>query len=115
MDPELSNPQIGQWYVRQDDGAMFQVTGIDETAGSIEIQYFDGDLDEIEVPDWRQMPLELTEAPEDCSGAIDDVETEDFGYSETGLTPHERQTPALDSYRNAAEAARDTTDADDRD
>lgn len=82
MIPGVYEPQIGQWYVPRDGGKMFQVTGLDEAAHSIEIQYFDGDIDEIEQGDWAALSLELVDEPEDCLGAIDDVEPEDLGYSE---------------------------------
>src|SRR5579883_2549052 len=114
MESEANGPQIGQWYVRNDNGAMFQITGIDETAGSIEIQYFDGDIDEIEAQDWPQMMLEPTEAPEDCSGALDDVEREDLGYSETAIAPHERPA-AFESLRSTTESVEDAAEPDERD
>jgi len=78
----VCKPQIGQWYASRDGGAIFQVTGLDEAGRSIEIQYVDGDIDEIEESDWVVMSLESIEEPEDGPGAIDDVEREDLGYSE---------------------------------
>lgn len=45
-------PRVGQWYSRADKGEMFQVTGRDYRAGTVEIQSFDGDVDEIDVEAW---------------------------------------------------------------
>lgn len=82
MNEQVGAARIGQWYQRLDSGEMFVVTGIDDASGTIEIQAFDGDLDEIEANAWSALPLELAEAPEDESGPLD-VEPEDLGYSET--------------------------------
>jgi hypothetical protein len=82
MNEQVGAAQIGQWYQRSDKGDMFVVTGIDDHSGAIEIQAFDGDLDEIEANLWNALPLELAEAPEDETGPLD-VDPEDLGYSES--------------------------------
>ena len=71
-------PEIGQWYARTDRSELFQVVGRDEQSRTIEIQYFDGDLDEIEAEEWSGLPLERTEPPEEPAAAMDDVEAEDL-------------------------------------
>ena len=38
---------VGQWYLRREVDEILQVIGYDERSGTIEIQTFDGDLDEI--------------------------------------------------------------------
>ncbi|MFM1886792.1 MAG: hypothetical protein RL026_1949 [Pseudomonadota bacterium] len=82
-------PEIGQWYLHRDKGDPFQVVGLDEAAGTIEIQSFDGDVDEIELADWQSMDLETGAAPEDWSGPIDTLEAEDRGSPDDA-------TPQLD-------------------
>lgn len=73
-----ANPNlVGQWYLRRDLGQIFQVTGYDERWGTIEIQTFDGDLDEIEEENWRALPLAPVEAPKDWTGPLDGVELEE--------------------------------------
>ena len=49
MNEQVGAARIGQWYQHLDKGEMFVVTGIDDRSGAIEIQTFDGDLDEIEA------------------------------------------------------------------
>jgi hypothetical protein len=44
-------------YLRRDLHEIFQVTGYEERSGTIEIQTFDGDLDEIEEQNWRALRL----------------------------------------------------------
>jgi hypothetical protein len=72
-------PVIGSWY-RQTGGSSFEIVAIDEDDGTIEIQYFDGTVEELDVEDWESQwdegLLEAGEAPEDFSGSID-VEPEE--------------------------------------
>ena len=37
-------PIVGNWYAHRDKGALFQVVALDEDAGTVEIQEFDGGL-----------------------------------------------------------------------
>lgn len=76
------DPVVGQWYVRHDSGAMFRVVAVDPRGGAIEMQNFDGDLEEIDLDVWRGINLEAVEAPEDWTGPYDDLEPDDLGYTE---------------------------------
>jgi len=75
-------PMIGHWYSRLEKGDLFQVVAVDAPAGTIEIQDFDGGLDEMDVEEWRQMAIEPAAPPEDWSGPVDDVEPDEFGYTD---------------------------------
>lgn len=75
-------PVVGHWYSHLDKGDLFQVVALDEMSGSIEIQEFDGALDEVDLDEWRQMPIEAAEQPEDWSGPVDDVEPDELGYTD---------------------------------
>ena len=79
----MSKPEIGQWYQRLDKGELFQVAGIDEDAGTIELQSFSGDLDEIEADSWDELSPAVAEPPEDWTGPMDDIESDDLGFSDT--------------------------------
>src|SRR5579862_81405 len=72
-------PAIGEWY-RFLDGDEFEVVAIDEDDGTIEVQYFDGTVEELELEDWEAQSangeIEEAEAPEDWTGSVD-VESED--------------------------------------
>jgi hypothetical protein len=72
-------PRIGQWYARRDTREVFQVTGLDERSRTVEVQTSDGNLDEIELKEWRGLPVVLTDPPEDWSEAIDTA-TDDLDY-----------------------------------
>src|SRR5213595_280807 len=74
-------PGIGEWY-RHTGGDSFEVVAFDADDGTIEIQYFDGTVEEMDIEDWEAQwedgALEAAEAPEDWSGSVD-VEATDEG------------------------------------
>jgi uncharacterized protein DUF6763 len=82
---ERVNPEIGQWYLHRDKGEMFRVTAYDETTHTIEIQTFDGDVDEIDEEAWHALPLEHAAEPEDWTGPLDGIEVDDL-RSDTEMT-----------------------------
>jgi len=108
MNTSVGKPRIGQWYRRLDKGEIFQVTARDEGSRSIEIQAFDGELDEIDEESWTALPLELAEPPEDWTGPIDDIEVDDLGYSETEMSRRDWAAP-LEPFKATQEAWQDTT------
>jgi hypothetical protein len=67
-------PGIGDWY-RLNGGSLFEVVALDDDDGTIEIQYFDGTVEEMDIEDWDAQwedgALESAEAPEDWSGSVD--------------------------------------------
>ncbi|GAC1454169.1 MAG: hypothetical protein PVS2B3_10400 [Steroidobacteraceae bacterium] len=75
-------PGIGDWY-RLTGGELFEVVALDEDDGTIEIQYFDGTIEEMDVEDWNDQwddgTLESAEAPEDWSGSVDVEATAEEG------------------------------------
>ncbi|HEX6259503.1 MAG TPA: DUF6763 family protein [Woeseiaceae bacterium] len=85
MSTELA-PVVGNWYRHLDKGQLFCVVALDDEAGIIELQHFDGDIEEVEVAPWYEMTLEPAEAPEDWTGPVDDVERDDLPYTETDMT-----------------------------
>ena len=70
-------PSIGDWY-KNETGAKFEIVAIDEDGGTIEIQFFDGTIEEIDADSWDEQEFSLIEAPEDWSGSLD-IEREDYG------------------------------------
>ena len=69
-----SQPTIGDWY-RLNGGELFEVVAIDDDEGTIDIQYFDGTVAEMDSEDWEAQwddgALEAVEAPEDWTGSVD--------------------------------------------
>ncbi len=80
-------PRIGDWYRTAENGD-FEIVAVDETEQTVEIQYFDGTLEEIDLETWNQLQPVPIEPPEDWSGSLD-IEREDYGVDldgSTGLT-----------------------------
>ncbi|HVC30563.1 MAG TPA: DUF6763 family protein [Steroidobacteraceae bacterium] len=115
MNSGVGHPRIGQWYSRRDKGETFQVTGRDAEARTVQIQTFDGDVDEVDEEAWTTLPLGFSEPPEDWTGPVDDVEMDDLGYSETQMKPLEWEQPLQPLRAQEAEAWEDTTEEPDED
>ena len=71
------NPVAGQWYESLDDEEVFQVLSVDEDAELIELQYEDGDVEEIDYETWQELDLELSQEPEGWSGSDDEEDEEE--------------------------------------
>lgn len=87
-------PIVNQWYRQLDKGFQFQVVAVDEEENTVEIQHFDGDLEEFDFDTWEEMELELIEPPEDWTGGMDDIERDDLGYSETEMREGDWSAPS---------------------
>lgn len=74
--PTDADPIEGNWYQRL-----------------VEIQHFDGDLEEIDFDAWYAMEIEPIEAPEDWTGPMNEVEPDDLGYTETGMKAEDWKEP----------------------
>jgi hypothetical protein len=107
-------PVAGNWYRHLDKGQTFRVVAIDADSAMIEIQYFDGDLEEIDADAWAEMDLEVTEPPEDETGPLGDDATDDGRYSETAMPEHDHREP-LESNRPDSEEWEDETPEDEKD
>jgi hypothetical protein len=70
------SPVVGDWY-RRANGQLFEVVAIDRDDSTIEVQHFDGTLEEFELDAWDEQEFEEAQAPEDWTGSVD-VEPEDY-------------------------------------
>jgi hypothetical protein len=75
-------PEIGVWYIDLQLKQQFEVVAFDDSERTIEIQYVDGEVSEIDLEAWRQLPVELAAAPEDWSASYE-LEREDNPFDET--------------------------------
>jgi len=69
-------PVIGQWFSRP-NGTLFEVVAVDEEGGTVELQQFDGTIDEVDMDSWPDLFLTEVSAPEDWSGSVD-MDPEDY-------------------------------------
>jgi len=96
--PNELDPQIEQWYAHVDKGQRFYVTAIDELDHTIEVQHFDGDIEEFAFDEWRALDIDLSEEPENWSGALDIGERDDLGTEITDTTQRDWNEPQ-DEFR----------------
>ncbi len=91
--PAEIDPIVDNWYYHQDKGQRFYVVAVDEEGGVVEIQHFDGDVEEIDLKEWYEMDIAVGEAPENWSGAVDIGEVDDFGTEVTDTRPSDWSEP----------------------
>jgi len=70
-------PVPGQWYENLEEEEPFRVLSMDEDSELIEIEYLDGDIEEIDLETWHEMDLELTQEPEGWSESREEEEEEE--------------------------------------
>jgi len=70
------SPVVGDWY-RRLNGTLFEVVAVDRDDGTVEVQHFDGTLEEFDLESWEEQDFEEAQAPEDWTGSVD-VEPEDY-------------------------------------
>jgi hypothetical protein len=70
-------PVAGQWYENIDENESFRVLSVDEDSELIEIEYLDGDIEEIDLDTWQELDLDKIDQPEGWSGEDDDEDEED--------------------------------------
>lgn len=70
------SPVVGDWY-RRINGTLFEVVAVDRDDDTVEVQHFDGTLEEFDLESWHEQDFEEAQAPEDWTGSVD-VEPEDY-------------------------------------
>ncbi|MGC1953130.1 MAG: DUF6763 family protein [Gammaproteobacteria bacterium] len=95
---EHYEPSVGDWY-RDAEGRSFEIVAVDEEDGSIEVQYFDGAVEEYDIETWYELEIEPTAPPEDWSGPYDDLEKDDLGDTEVPMHPEDWNGPWDDIER----------------
>ena len=75
------SPVIDQWYQYVDGGELMRVVAIDKAEGLIEIQKFDGNIEELDEEAWGELDIQLAEPPEDWTGPYDDADLDEQGES----------------------------------
>jgi predicted dehydrogenase len=58
------DPVQGQWFEDLEENEIFRVLSVDPDEEIIEIQYENGDIEEIDLDTWHELDLERAEEPE---------------------------------------------------
>ena len=69
------DPVQGKWYQDLEENEIFQVLSVDPDEEIVELQYENGDIEEIDLDTWHELDLEHAEEPE--GWASDDEEEDD--------------------------------------
>ena len=75
-------PVPGQWYQNLEEEESFRVLSVDEDSELLEIEYLDGDIEEIDLETWHEMDLERIQEPEGWSESDDEDTEEDDDWDE---------------------------------
>jgi hypothetical protein len=70
-------PVAGQWYENVEEEESFRVLSVDEDSELVEIEYLDGDIEEIDLETWHEMDLERTEEPEGWAASVKEEKEEE--------------------------------------
>jgi len=84
-------PRVGDWY-QNISGDNFEIVAHDTEEATVEIQYFDGAIEEIDADSWCQMEIQPIEPPEDWSGSLD-IERADYGVDLELTEPNDHLNP----------------------
>jgi len=70
-------PVKGQWYENVEEDETFRVLSVDEDAELVEIEYLDGDIEEMDIETWHEMDLEKIAEPEGWSDKDEEEDEEE--------------------------------------
>jgi hypothetical protein len=70
-------PVPGKWYENREEEETFRVLSVDEDDELVEIEYVDGEIEELDLDTWHELDLEPTEVPEGWSDESESEEDED--------------------------------------
>lgn len=70
-------PVAGQWYENLEEEEQFRVLSVDEDSELVEIEYLDGDIEELDVEAWHEMDLDRIEQPEGWSESDEEDDEEE--------------------------------------
>ena len=84
-------PEVGSWYEDREYKRIFEVVALEVSNGEefIEIQYYAGEIEEIDFDSWYELDLRKIPEAEDWTAPFDEISREDLGYSDEPLHPED--------------------------
>jgi hypothetical protein len=82
------DPVQGQWYENLEENEIFRVLSLNPDEELVEIQYENGDIEEIDLDTWHELDLEHAQEPEGWASDTeeddddDDLDEEDWDEDE---------------------------------
>lgn len=71
------DPVQGKWYEDLEENEVFKVLSVDPDQELVEVQYENGDIEEIDLDTWHELDLELSQEPEGWASDDEEEEEED--------------------------------------
>jgi hypothetical protein len=71
------DPVQGQWYEDLEENEIFKVLSVDPDEEIVEIQYENGDIEELDLDTWHELDLERAQEPEGWASDDEDEEEEE--------------------------------------
>ena len=71
------DPIPGHWYEDLDEEVVFQVLTVDPDEELVQLQYENGEIEEIDLDTWHELDLDESDEPEGWAGSEDDGEDDD--------------------------------------
>ena len=89
------DPVVGSWYEHIERGQKFEVVDVDDERGVIEVQYANGEIDEMDIDDWYDLEIEPIEIPEERIGRSVVPSDQDSSYKDEakGSKPSDDWSP----------------------
>jgi len=75
----FKQPEIGQWY-RDIENRIFEVVACDDD--SIEVQYYDGDVEELDEESWELLCIQQIDEPRGGLGIYESDDEDDIQITE---------------------------------
>jgi hypothetical protein len=69
--------RIGDWF-KTVDGDNLEIVAYDHDEGVVEVQFYDGTVEEYDMEDWESLEVRPIAPPEDWSGSYD-LTKDDYG------------------------------------
>jgi hypothetical protein len=75
----MSSPiiRIGDWF-KTVEGEKLEIVAYDQEEGVVEVQFYDGTIEEYDLEDWEELEATPIAPPEDWAGSYD-LSKDDYG------------------------------------
>ena len=70
------DPIKGQWFEDLEENEIFRVLSVDPDEEIVEVQYENGDIEEMDLDTWHELDLERAEEPEGWASDEEEDKTE---------------------------------------
>jgi hypothetical protein len=82
----LLKPCIGNWYHDPEEESYFEVVAVDDHTATIEIQYLDGEIGELDIDLWFEMHPVAAQPPKNANAAFG-LSCQDYGLDSESIIP----------------------------